>query len=350
MGGLFSFGMVISTLSVLPGGYLADRVDRRWLLVVGWAMCIPVPLSFAFATSWTGLIPGWTLFYLSLYCNPAMQSYVANAAPKEYLATAYSRVFSAFPLGSVISPTVGSWIASTLGMKAVFVVAAVFYLVSTIFMALISPQRPSREELQNPATGTKLPAWRAYQPLIVLCLGFAGIILILNLAMNFASPYLEEVLLVPLERVGLFGSVAALGGACLSPLLGRLADRAGARLGMVLGLIGQTLAFGLLLLAPNLYWAGLAFFLRGSQEGVRSLMVSQVAHHASATHLGKSYGIYNLVTGLTASAAPALGGWLYDRRPQLPFLATVAGSLLVVAVLVSLEAGVRRRHVTGKTV
>jgi MFS family permease len=52
---IVAFGLV-KALANLGAGSLADRMGRRWLLIVGWAVALPVPLLIAVAPSW-----GWVV-------------------------------------------------------------------------------------------------------------------------------------------------------------------------------------------------------------------------------------------------------------------------------------------------
>jgi len=65
LGLLGSIAMAMATLSAIPGGLWADRFERRRLMLIGWAMCIPVPLIYAFSHHWLWLIPGYFLFNFS---------------------------------------------------------------------------------------------------------------------------------------------------------------------------------------------------------------------------------------------------------------------------------------------
>jgi len=53
---LISFGLVKAASNLLAG-WLADRLGRRNVLLVGWAAALPVPVLIIFAPSW-----GWVVF------------------------------------------------------------------------------------------------------------------------------------------------------------------------------------------------------------------------------------------------------------------------------------------------
>src|SRR5437879_10255895 len=44
-----SIGFVSAALSMIPGGVLANKYDAKTLLIVGWAMSIPLPIIFYYS-------------------------------------------------------------------------------------------------------------------------------------------------------------------------------------------------------------------------------------------------------------------------------------------------------------
>lgn len=51
VGLLYSVLMIASATTIIPGGFLADRYDLKRIMIIGWAVWVPVPLLFALASS-----------------------------------------------------------------------------------------------------------------------------------------------------------------------------------------------------------------------------------------------------------------------------------------------------------
>src|SRR6266566_499643 len=70
-----SIGFFAAAISMIPGGILANKYDNRTLLIIGWAMSIPVPILFYFSRTWSDVIPGLIIFQLSAFNLPAMNAF-----------------------------------------------------------------------------------------------------------------------------------------------------------------------------------------------------------------------------------------------------------------------------------
>lgn len=331
MGTLFSLLNLFSTLVLIPGGLLADRVDRRTLIVISWLMCIPAPIGFAIAKHWTGVIIPYLFFYGSMFANAAFSAYVAASCDPRQVGRMYSLVFAGFSVGTIVAPTVGGWLASRYGLNVVFGATSVAWVISAFLMSRIVPQKPAVHAdggltLKGMLTGIK-------PSVILTCLAFAALVAVLSVTLNFCTPLLQDTAGLPLSLIGVLSSVGALGGALLTPIWGRLGDRFGFPKAAALGM---ALFAGALLLLSATRWLpalGVAYILRSIGDAVRTLMGAQVGRLSSPEELGRHYAVYNVLSGVGSTVGPYLGGWLYAARPALPFTVT-AGLALASAVLV----------------
>lgn len=352
LGFLYSLAFLITTLATIPGGALADRFDRKWVIIALWWIAVPSAVIYALAGDWRALIPGILLFNVSNAVNPALQSYIAETAEPGRMATTFNVVFAAFPLGMVISPTLGGWLARALGLRTVFWVTFAFYLVSSLSLFLLTPQPPRRAAAREGRAATwdgPRGGWlaaREVRPLLRLSLFFGLVMGIWNLYLPFSTPFLEDVAGLDVFWMGVLGTLASLGAVILSPLLGRLADRNG--LPRVLGwsLAAQLVPLGMWLLWPTALpaLAG-SMFLRGLQDGSRGVMTSMVGHHMTGPGAGerrrmagRGFALYAVVTGLFQAATPYVGGWLYGHGASVPFLAALVGLGLATPFLPSVVA------------
>ena len=57
IGILYALTALAAAMTLLISGTLADRYDRKKIMIAGWLAWLPVPLIFAFARNWIEMIP-----------------------------------------------------------------------------------------------------------------------------------------------------------------------------------------------------------------------------------------------------------------------------------------------------
>ena len=164
-----------------------------------------------------------------------------------------------------------------------------------------------------------------------------GLFLSMYLVFPLAPNFLSDVRGLSTAQVGALGSVYAVGTTLLSLLLGRM--RGGERSwGMVVGQGMVWASAGLLLWAPGLAGAAVAFLLRGGYYAYRALTQARASDLLGEKNRGLALGGVQTVMVAAEVLAPAAAGWLYEGRPTWPFLAAL--TLIPLAVLL----GLLRRH------
>ena len=93
VGMLYSILSLSSALTIIPGGFLADRFDRKKIMILGWAIWVPIPLMFSVATNWSQLLPVMSL-YGFLVAGPSISAYIFTSANKERITVTFA-AFSA---------------------------------------------------------------------------------------------------------------------------------------------------------------------------------------------------------------------------------------------------------------
>jgi MFS family permease len=129
-----SIGFFAAAISMIPGGILANKYDNRTLLIIGWAMSIPVPILFYFSRTWSDVIPGLIILQLSAFNVPAMNAFISALGDQKRMSSAFGAVYSAFPLGLVLSPAVGSLLLTWLSIRDLFWFTLALWTVSTIIL------------------------------------------------------------------------------------------------------------------------------------------------------------------------------------------------------------------------
>lgn len=327
-------------MAFLPGGWLADRVDRRRLIFWGSLVAAVAPLTFAAAGDWAGLIPGTILLFGANLARPAEPAMVLDEVPPERLTAAYSVVVNAFEAGMIVGPPVGAWLALATSYRAVFVVAGLVRAVSAVAVLALRPQargggRPGlpadRPEPVRPArrpAGRTAPALRhaSSRPTAWMALA-AALTVVEGLSGPYVIPYWREYGRLSLERMGWLGSVGMLVATVSGPLWGWLADRVGARRSVALGLGSVGAGWVALAWVPTSFaWGVLSAAARAVGEGCQTVVGAELGRGIDRRKAGTAYGVYHVVTEAGRGGAALPGGLFFEASAASPFWITAAVS------------------------
>jgi MFS family permease len=153
--GVVSFaGSIPFLLFTLFGGVVADRVDKRRLLLV--TQSIMMVLAFILATlTWFKIITVWELVVLSFLNGMAMamnapsyQALVPRLVPRKDLTNAIALNSAQFNLSRILGPTLGGYAMALFGMAGNFYLNGLSFL--AVLWALTRIRYPAEEERDHP--------------------------------------------------------------------------------------------------------------------------------------------------------------------------------------------------------
>ena len=330
-----SIGYFAAAISMIPGGILANKYDNRTLLIVGWAMSIPVPIIFYFSRTWTDVIPGLIIFQLSAFNLPSMNAFIGALGNQKNMSSAFGAVYSAFPLGLVISPTVGSVLLTWLSIRDLFWFTLVLWTVSTIILFPLKRQPP--REVDSKAQLLELP--RSRQELTILAFLFGVPAAISMTSPSFLPLFLQDQLHLTYAQIQLIGTVQSLGSAIFAILLGRWAAtrNPGSTMAKVLllvatGALGIALAGSPLLVVPMV-------FLLGGARAPSYVAYSLLSNMRQGKSRAGQFGFYLTFEQLGFLVGSFIGGFLYASNHASVLITT---SFLFVLLALLAGFGIRR--------
>jgi MFS family permease len=320
--GAAGFAMMIAHI---PAGYLADRIGRRPLLITAWVIGIVATWTMALAPSLPMFVVGLLIYGFTAFVSSPLNSYVTAARGSWTVGRALSTISATFSLGIVLGPTTGGWIGEHFGLRSVYYVAGVLFVISTAFLLLIANQPLDSHNPSEPPPS--LMTNRRY--IGFLALGFF-VMTATYLPQPFTAKFLQDVRGLSLEQIGFLGTIGGAGNAALLVLLGFL----DARLGFIFGQIGVGI-YSLLLWQTNGYgWFAAAYFLLGGFRAARSLFMAQIRPLVHESQMGLAYGISETFFGLTVIFAPIVAGFLYQRAAASVY--PIALIAIIISVFLSL--------------
>jgi MFS family permease len=253
LGGV-SFAVAVPMLLVSPlGGVLADRVDRRRLIMAAQTLVLVSELTIL-ALYVTKLLAFWHLLAGALVVGcvlplmmPARQAIVANLVGRERLSSAIALNMTGMNTARVVGPALGGVLIIGDDVRLAYVVAIAIYTAALLAMLKLGPALPPA--VARPSPWRSLIEGFAYlveNRLVTLLLLFG--LLPMFLAMPFQQllpAFAEKVWPVGSKGLGLLSAMVGLGGVVGSLFVawqGGSVRRVGVQLGSMFG-------FGLLLVA-----------------------------------------------------------------------------------------------------
>jgi len=326
-------------------GALADRIDRKRLLVSADIARVPVCLGFMLArtpdTLWIALACALLLSAFGAFFEPASSAALPNLVDDADLSTANVIQGSAWGVMLAVGAALGGIVAATLGRDAAFIIdAATFAASALLIVGITRPFQQPRQQLAGGEHGAGLI--RSIAPVYRFARHSRFVSsLLLSKTMFGVGTGVVLMLAVFGDKVFHAGDVgigilfAARGiGALLGPFLARAtvgtSDR-GLLVGISVSVVAVTVAYGLFPLAPTILIAGglvLIAHLGGGAQWMLSTYGLQ--RHTPDAIRGRLFSFdYGLVT-LTIALSTLLAGVLTELlTPQLAVWTMVA--LLAIA-------------------
>jgi predicted MFS family arabinose efflux permease len=313
-------------LTHIPAGYLSDRLGRRQMLWVAWIFGVIATWIMALAKGLPWFVGGMLVYGLTGFVTVPLDSYVTACRGHWTVGRAVTLMSAAFNLGMVFGPLAGGFIGDRSGIRQIFFVSALVFMLSTVFIFLIHPQPVERSNLAEKHRKFLLnPRYLTYLGAVFL------VVFATYLPQPLSQNFLSNERGLTLGTIGILTSMTGLGVAILNLGLGYL----NARLGFLLAQVAVG-GFALLIWkGNNLPVYALAYLLLGGYKTTRVLAVAQTRSLTHASNMGLAYGVTETVAALATILAPLLAGYLYTRNPIWIY------SVSVIVTIISLAASAR---------
>ncbi len=346
IGALFVFG--------IPSGLLADRVDRRTLLIAGNLLGVALALTVAGVGAVTTL-PQWAILLLALAFGTLEASKITAAQAYAYdlvgalLATSGIAIAAiGWQLMSAFGNLIAGPIMDTYGVPIAFLVVAAGLLVSTALLLVGAPTAEVRRRLAARDADDPRRTWRASLVLVrrnhVLALLALAVIVTETFGFSFQvllPVFADQVFATDAAGYGLMGAVARVGGACA--LVGVAIYGVRLTRGSVLLTAGATFGCGLMVvsIAPTLAVALIPIFVVGGAAAVSdALSQSLMQRSTDPGERGAAMGVWSFAVGWGPVGSLAVG--LSAARIGAPLTQAIAGAVLLgLAIALSFNRALR---------
>ena len=342
--GIAAFSQLFPTVILGPvSGYLADRFDRRKLLIAG--QSAQALLSLTIWGAWVANLRDPRLLVALLALNgaafgltmPSWQAFVTELVPRRDLLNAVTLNSAQFNGARAVGPAAGGLVLASFGPSWAFLANALSFVAVIVALVLLRPPPRLRVVSERRILGQFVDglAYVRRHPGLLVAVGTVGIVFFLGSPIFQLVPvFAERVYHVGPSRYGLLGTAYGIGAVVGAVVLGFVGDRV-RRSSVVVaalvlygsGLVGMGLVrtyaggFALLLVSGIAFLAIIAV--------LNTSMQLLVAEHVR----GRVIAIYLMTLTGSYPVGALLQGWLTDRIGA-PATVLMSGSLLVLVGLV----------------
>ncbi len=321
-----SVSMFFQALVQIPGGYLADKYGRRWLIST---MTFGIALSqvfYAFAPSWQWLMVGAVVQSVCLIYRPALQAIIADSLPADRRGMGFSIITLINSVSTTPSPLIAGWLFQAYGLVPSVRMGYTFVLIAFLIAAVIrlrlketvvDPPKIVLGEMAGSipeAIRESIAVWGKV-PRSAFALFTTDVLLMgsISLFMPIMVLYIVEDLGIPemswaIILTSLFVSMIVLSIPC-----GKIIDKYGKKRPLIAAYIIWIATIPLFVYG-DFYRLLLAMILVGLMQVI--LMSASAALQADlvpSEHRGKVSGSSNFFTLIAAAVGNLLGGYIYDN-------------------------------------
>jgi MFS family permease len=148
-------GSIAVALVQFPGGYLADKHGRRWLVVTMTFGLAIGSLFFIFAPSWPFILIGLLVQNLCSIYGPALMAMVIDSLPPEKRGTGVSLQSVITTLVLLPAPLIAQYLVVTfnfdLGMRLAYTITAIAYFTTALLRLKLTETLPSADKKEKPS-------------------------------------------------------------------------------------------------------------------------------------------------------------------------------------------------------
>ena len=321
-----------------PGGYLADKYGRRWLITtMTFGMAFSY-LFFALAPSWHFVLIGTTIQGLCLIYQPALFAMVQDSLPPERRGVGTSLIQMIHGTFNTPGPVIGGLLLLVfgliLGMRIVYVFVMILFLIAAVWRLRLKETIDTADPIRFRYFISSYPqafreccinVWKTVPRSVLWLFAVQIMLMFANAQINVINAiYAIDQLGIPKELWWITYIPLLLTMIVASFPIGKTIDRFGPRIPLMLAPIA--LATSSFLFAQGNFFTvmismclnGLVFLL------VMSSAMTLTAALVDPENRGKVRGFLNFMGYVFTAVGMLLGNFFYVLYPPLPFYVAMA--------------------------
>ena len=334
---------LISTLTQLLGGILADEYGRKRVLVLA-SLIVIIGLSLyllsALYLKLEYLFLGSIFIAIAGMGYPARNALIADITKQEVRGLIYGLMMFSTIIPSVIFSPIGGWIAENIGIKIIFIISLFMEATCLLILTLILTEK----HYSGKRSGFNLKTiFESLFPRESLMRKFYLLMTIDVFSWNLGSTllygYISKVYGFTETQLGLMSSAFSASWALSQIPAGKLTDKIGSKNILILSEMVGVAPLIIWLIAKDFNSYLISHIIFGLSPALWiPALNTYLAEKVSKDKLAKTMGGISAFRGIISFPAPYIGGLLFDLYGiQIPILINLIGTVIVTIGLVFLK-------------
>lgn len=329
----------VTAISAPLWGRVGDKYGSKILVIRSLTAFVLTKVGMAFVTA------PWQLFALRALLGvfagygALTMSMAAQSVPRDRMAHAIGMVQTGHRLGPAMGPVIGGVLASVVGLRNSFLVAALFYAAAMILIVIFYKEPVKGNRAVKARGGWDVFGQLMRRPGFVLALFVIFGLQTVDRSFGPVLPLFVQQVGTDSSSVafvaGVLFSLGAISAAAGSQLAPRLLKNLSARTVLVAGTLTAAVALGAIVVAPSVWILGCAIVIAGTAMGAGTTTIYSVAGGLlPADAHATGFGIMTTASLMGLAVSPVVAGFIGAAGLRIVFIADV-GLLLLLAVLAS---------------
>jgi MFS family permease len=345
LGGMALASAIPTLIMTLFGGAIADRVQKKYVLLVGLLGLAVITLGIALALTLGYLSPehpgSWWLLIASAmlqgtitgFMTPSGQAIIPEIVNENYLMNAISLYNLGMNVFRLTAPALAGFLIDAFDFDFVYYTSTGMYLLATIFIILLPPTRamlPNRSNtLADVLEGIR---YIRHETTILFIVVFCLCGVILGMPFQQLLPmFTEDILKVSATELGILMSVSG-GGALLGSLV--IASLPNKKRGVLLIISSLVLSLSLIGFSFSSWWYSslvIVAFVGLGHSGHGTLGATLVQYYVDANYRGRMMSFFMMGMGFSS-----LGTFFAGVLAEAVGIQWSIGGLAVILALMSI--------------
>jgi MFS family permease len=317
----------------IPGGYLADKYGRKWLIASMTFIAAFSRVFYIFAPTWEWILVGALLVGVTNIYGPALMAIVADSVPKEKRGMAYSIINLINSVSTTPAPLLAGVLYARMGlipsMRLGYGVALIGFVAAAVMRLRLKETVEKPEKFSAGDLAATLPnSMRESLEIWRIVPRSAFIFFVSNFISSFAIGLFQPVITLyivndlGIDPVALSYIMTTMFVTMILVAIpsGKLIDKIGRKKPLIIAGVAS------IVWVPLLVWGDFPrLILAMTLAGLLIVLFNSAGNALFAdlipkAHRGKANGSLGFFSMIAMSAGQIMGGWLYDNvNHQLPF-------------------------------